>query len=452
MAASLDFDYIYVTDAAGDTVAASNAGGPISFVGVSFAFRDYFAATRSGRSGSEFGIGLVSKMPGLAFAAPVTGGGAILGAVIIKLNMSRLSHWVRLGNTLLTDENGIVVVASDPALVFTTFPAASWKVRDSGYLDYRYRRHEFTSIDLKPYRDVLMPGLVTLGASPVPLLLTSRQLKSDGISVHLLTPLHALTEVEAENQMFLWSLLVVGSLALMIVASSTVFAVNTRRNVRLLTHEITRRTAAEDEKSLRLAQLTQAQTELRGLTNELEARVHEEVAAREAAQLRAAHAERLHALGQLAGGIAHDFNNVLQAIQGAATLIERRPGNEAHVRRLARVAIEAAGQGASITRRLLAFGRRGDLRAETLDVAALFGDLREIFSYTLGAAIELDVRTGAGILPVFADKGQLKTVLVNLATNARDAMPEGGRLTLAAETEIVFSPDIDYSVLCEEVS
>jgi signal transduction histidine kinase/ActR/RegA family two-component response regulator len=180
-----------------------------------------------------------------------------------------------------------------------------------------------------------------------------------------------------------------------------------------------------------------AEAALRRLTEDLETRVREEVGAREAAQARAAHAERMQALGQLAGGIAHDFNNVLQALAGAAALIERRPGDAVGVRRLAGIAIEAADRGASITRRLLAFGRRGDLRAEALDAAALLGGLREILGHTLGAAVNVQVRSQAGLPRLLADKGQLETALVNLATNARDAMPEGGRLVLAAETEIV---------------
>jgi signal transduction histidine kinase/ActR/RegA family two-component response regulator len=176
---------------------------------------------------------------------------------------------------------------------------------------------------------------------------------------------------------------------------------------------------------------------LRTLTDTLEVRVRKEIAARETAQARAAQAERMQALGQLAGGIAHDFNNVLQAVGGAASLIERRPGDENAVRRLARIAMEAAGRGSSVTRRLLAFGRRGDLRAEPLDADALLHGLREIFVHTLGATIEIDVRVQAGLRPAMADKGQLETALVNLATNARDAMPEGGRLVLAAEMELV---------------
>jgi signal transduction histidine kinase/CheY-like chemotaxis protein len=183
---------------------------------------------------------------------------------------------------------------------------------------------------------------------------------------------------------------------------------------------------------------------LRRLTDNLEARVLEEVAAREAAQARAAHAERVQVLGQLAGGIAHDFNNVLQAVEGAAMLIERRLRSETEVRRLVRIVMGASGRGASITRRLLAFGRRSDLRAEALDVVALLTDMQGMLSHTLGATIEVSVKLGAGLLPLFADKGQIETALVNLATNGRDAMPLGGRLTLSADTEIVSSTSLTH--------
>ena len=179
------------------------------------------------------------------------------------------------------------------------------------------------------------------------------------------------------------------------------------------------------------------ETQLRRLTGELEARVQEEVAAREAAQVRAAHAERMQALGQLAGGIAHDFNNVLQAVSGAMTLIERRPGDQAGIRRLARLAGEATDRGASITRRLLAFGRRGDLRAEPIDPGVLLHDLREILAHTLGANIDVRVTLNSDLRPFLADKGQLETSLINLSTNARDAMPNGGKLILSAAVETV---------------
>ena len=198
------------------------------------------------------------------------------------------------------------------------------------------------------------------------------------------------------------------------------------------------------------ARLKETESRLRDLAEDLTSRLAEnealtgqlrqEIEAREKAQARAAHAERIQALGLLAGGIAHDINNVLQAIDGAVTLIDRQPGNEADVRRLARLAIKATSRGASVTRRLLAFSRRGDLRPQALDAARLLSGLNEILVHTLGAAIDVQVRPETGVPLIFADKGQLETVLINLATNARDAMPDGGRLTLSAVTEFV-SPD-----------
>jgi len=187
--------------------------------------------------------------------------------------------------------------------------------------------------------------------------------------------------------------------------------------------DITERRALEDE--------------LRSLNADLETRVRQEVASREAAQARAAHAERLQALGQLAGGIAHDINNVLQAVAGSLALIQRRSGDADALKRYAQLGTEAIERGASVTGRLLAFGRRSDLRAEAVELVPLLNGVGELLIHTLGADIDVRVALPAHLPRAVADKGQLETVLVNLATNARDAMPNGGRLLLSAETELV---------------
>ena len=155
------------------------------------------------------------------------------------------------------------------------------------------------------------------------------------------------------------------------------------------------------------------------------------------AQARAAHAERMQALGQLAGGIAHDFNNILQSVQGGAALIDKRAADPNSVRRFARMILDATERGTSITRRLLAFARRGELRAEPVEPEDLLSGLRDVLAHTLGSGITIEVQLAAGLPPLLADKGQLETALVNLATNARDAMPDGGTLTLAASVEAV---------------
>ncbi|MGI4794225.1 MAG: PAS domain S-box protein [Janthinobacterium lividum] len=166
---------------------------------------------------------------------------------------------------------------------------------------------------------------------------------------------------------------------------------------------------------------------------ELERLVQERTRELDQAQARLAHAQRMEALGQLAGGIAHDFNNVLQAMQGGAALIERKPDNPETVRRVARMMAETAERGSAITRRLLAFSRRGDLRAEPIDTELLLDSLREILAHSLGTGIRVIVAAQPGISPLLADRGQLETVLVNLATNGRDAMVDGGQLALSAD-------------------
>lgn len=176
---------------------------------------------------------------------------------------------------------------------------------------------------------------------------------------------------------------------------------------------------------------------MRRLSEDLELRVREEIAAREAAQARALQGERLQALGQLAGGIAHDFNNVLQAVAGAMNLIDRRAGNAEATRRLVRLVMEATDRGASITQRLLAFGRRGELKSEPVDIADLLRGLHEMLSHTLGTGVTVEVELADDLPPVNTDRRQLETALVNLATNARDAMSGAGRLTMAASIEEV---------------
>ena len=174
---------------------------------------------------------------------------------------------------------------------------------------------------------------------------------------------------------------------------------------------------------------------LQRLTDELEARVEREAAAREAAQNRLNQAQRLQALGQLAGGVAHDFNNMLQVVGGALALIQRRPDDAARVARLAATAEDAAERGTAITGRLLSLTRQGTLRAAPVEPLALLSDVASVLSHTLGAAIAIRVSAAPDLPPLLADRRQLETALINLAANARDAMPGGGRLTLSATLE-----------------
>ncbi len=179
-----------------------------------------------------------------------------------------------------------------------------------------------------------------------------------------------------------------------------------------------------------------AAEQLLGAANRtLEDRVQREVSARDDAQRKLERSQRLEALGQLAGGIAHDMNNVLHAIAGACSLLRRRPSDSHEVDRIVSIVLAATDRGSAVTRRLLAFSRRDQLRPEVVDLEALLVDLRELLNHTLGDRVGVELGLAKELPKLFADRMQLETVLINLATNARDAMPGGGTITITADRE-----------------
>jgi signal transduction histidine kinase len=140
-------------------------------------------------------------------------------------------------------------------------------------------------------------------------------------------------------------------------------------------------------------------------------------------------AQKMEAVGQLTGGVAHDFNNLLAVIVGNAELLGERLGVADH--QVAAV-LRAAGRGAELTQRLLAFSRRQPLKPQAIDLAARVAGMTELLTRTLGATIEISVASTPGLWRASADPGQLESALLNLAINARDAMPEGGRLSISS--------------------
>jgi signal transduction histidine kinase len=176
--------------------------------------------------------------------------------------------------------------------------------------------------------------------------------------------------------------------------------------------------------------------ELARANADLERRVEERTREREMAMAQVHEMQKLESLGQLTGGVAHDFNNVLMAILGNLDLLKVMP-NEGTARRLIDGAIRAAERGATLTKRMLAFARRQELRPESVDVPRLINGMGEMLRRSLGPAIDISMVFDDGLSLVRVDPNQLELAVLNLALNARDAMPQGGRLTLAARHERV---------------
>jgi len=149
------------------------------------------------------------------------------------------------------------------------------------------------------------------------------------------------------------------------------------------------------------------------------------------------HAQRLEAIGQLTGGVAHDFNNLLTVISGNLQILEDELTDRPAARDVIASALRAVARGAELTRKLLAFARRQRLAPRACDASKLLADLDNMLRRTLGESVQLQITCDDAVPPVFADPGQLEAALVNLALNARDAMPRGGPLTIAATTRSV---------------
>ena len=180
-----------------------------------------------------------------------------------------------------------------------------------------------------------------------------------------------------------------------------------------------------------LAERQRAQDELRHLNETLEQRVAEEVAERNQAEEALRQSQKMEAVGQLTGGIAHDFNNMLAVVIGSLDLLGRRIGPEdARSRRYVDAAGDGARRAALLTQRLLAFSRQQPLKPEPVNLNKLLAGMSDLLHHSLGGDVRVETVLAAGLWPTHVDPNQLENVVLNLALNARDAMPGGGRITI----------------------
>ncbi len=142
----------------------------------------------------------------------------------------------------------------------------------------------------------------------------------------------------------------------------------------------------------------------------------------------------MEAVGQLTGGIAHDFNNMVASVLGSLEFIKLRVGQNriGDLDRYIGLATTSANRAASLTHRLLAFSRRQTLDPQPVDVNRLATSMEDLIRHTIGPAIRIEMRVPEGLWNTLCDANQLENALLNLAINARDAMPEGGHLTIEA--------------------
>jgi signal transduction histidine kinase len=178
--------------------------------------------------------------------------------------------------------------------------------------------------------------------------------------------------------------------------------------------------------------------ELNDLARDLERRVEERTAEHEAAVAQLHEVQKLETLGQLTGGVAHDFNNLLTPITGALDLLHKQYADkDPRSGRLLNNALKAADRARTLVQRLLGFARRQSLQTEATDIVRLVSGMRDLIASSIGPTIEISIEPEGDLPLAVVDPNQLELAILNLCVNARDAMPDGGQLTIAVRKEQV---------------
>lgn len=176
-----------------------------------------------------------------------------------------------------------------------------------------------------------------------------------------------------------------------------------------------------------------AEAALLALNSNLEERVVVEATERQEAESQLRQVQKMDAIGQLTGGIAHDFNNLLTPIMGGLDMLRQRLDGDERAQRTIGMALQATTRASMLVQRLLAFARRQDLQPRPVDIGELLNGMDELVSRSIGAQITVKVQAPSELPPAQVDPNQLELAILNLAINARDAMPDGGTVTIAAE-------------------
>jgi len=202
-----------------------------------------------------------------------------------------------------------------------------------------------------------------------------------------------------------------------------------------VTADVTDRRAAEEERENLVGLLSAERAALEQRVQERTADLTAEMSTREAVQEQLRQAQKIEVMGQLVGGVAHDFNNLLMVVIGNLDMLSRRVAPDPKLLRLIEGAMQGARRGAALTQRLLAFARRQDLQPRPTDLIGLVAGMSALIERSVGPMVELVIEAPERLPAVRIDPNQLEMALLNLAVNARDAMPDGGTLSLSLATE-----------------
>ncbi len=224
---SMDAEMIYLVNAAGDCFASDNTGEDTT-IGTNYADRTYFAQVRAGQLGHQYAMGRTTNIPGLFYAHPIFSGGHFLGAAITKRDITRLSDWTNQTDTFVVDINGVIVLARDPRLEFHKLPGAA-KLTAARNRE-QYKREVIAPLALAPWGDKRFPAAMRIGEGGTPVILVSKTLPEDGLTIYTARPFDALTSLGAEQYWLFALLTAAGSMLIISVSAFVLYWRATQRS------------------------------------------------------------------------------------------------------------------------------------------------------------------------------------------------------------------------------
>jgi diguanylate cyclase (GGDEF)-like protein/PAS domain S-box-containing protein len=216
-------DAIWLVNAAGDCIAASNYDTAESFIGTNYAERQYFQQAKSGKLGQQYAVGLVTKLPGLFYAYPVFDKGQFVGAVVVKSNISNFSNWINKAQAFVIDANGVVILAKDKNLQFRTMPEAPALKMSEVQKRLQYGRLDLKPLEIVAWGDSKIPLAVRIDRNEVPTILVSKGVASGLINVYIARPLTGYLNLGLEKNWLFILLCIAGNMLMLAVWAVVIY-------------------------------------------------------------------------------------------------------------------------------------------------------------------------------------------------------------------------------------
>ena len=415
LADNLKIDAIWLLNANGDCIAASNAGAAVSFVGSNFAYRQYFQEAMAGAPGRQYAVGRLSKIPGLYYSHPVVENGLIIGVIAVKRDISYFAHWLTDVGGFMADAQRIVVLAANSQLQYRSLPESPIGQMPPEERQQQYQRTNFEPLVFTWWKDGELSKVLRIGNDPMPTILGYRTLAEHGLNIYVPHPTPGLARLEAERFWVFLLAALAGDMLILALGASFLY-LRTKRKA----EQIANRNAAvlEEQVRERTAALQQANDSL------LEARNTAENAMR--------------AKSAFLANMSHEIRTPMNAIIGMTHLMRRENLSPTLAARLE--SMDTAGRHLlSVINQILDLSKieagKFSLEETQISIESIMAGVVSMLAERAQAKnLVLQMAAFDPGTPLLGDASRLSQALLNLAGNAIK-FTDSGSVTLSAHIE-----------------